>query len=459
MRWDEMNRDMWLPCMQHDLVTYPRKCMTWHDKWQAGSWVSRIPYREQVQVHASTNPSTTSSVASSGNIGRWGVAPLLTPFDSGFPTHTHPSHPIRSHPIPFWFPLQVSGGERPLWRLAEPRGRSERHIGHQVTGPGRGVGRSAAGTANVSLGCGSIGFFWGGYAFIGGKHLGDWYVDLFLVYWILMSYVKSGCLVVDDVSNTFWYITPANIGISWDWTNKCGCLLVCLVLLFNWLNRQDKHQTGLFENRVSPVFDVWENVLGDLTIIAWEHMGYTIFILDFAKLDVYVVLYWIYWLHLQYLICWKLEPINSMDWWVYQSYVDITTGHPPLVLLHQSIDDSQWKMVWLTGMTGDWPNLHRLAGILQGERSCSAYHLAKRSVPCLQGKEHSFNQSSEVEQMVMLGQELEYRCRGTCRSGASYFVFVWKWYQNRFIFKKNTLLRVICTVTFFIVSDISSGSI
>ena len=166
-------------------------------------------------------------------------------------------------------------------------------------------------------------------------------------------------------------------------------------------------------------------------------MGYTIFILDFAKLDVYVVLYWIYWLHLQYLICWKLEPINSMDWWVYQSYVDITTGHPPLVLLHQSIDDSQWKMVWLTGMAGDWPNLHRLAGILQGERSCSAYHPAKRSVPCLQGKEHSFNQSSEVEQMVMLGQELEYRCRGTCRSGASYFGFVWKWYQNRFIFKKK----------------------
>ena len=99
MRWDEMNRDMWLPCMQHDLVTYPRKCMTWHDKRQAGSWVSRIPYREQVQVHASTNPSTTSSVASSGNIGRWGVAPLLTPFDSGFPTHTH-THPIPSHPIP-----------------------------------------------------------------------------------------------------------------------------------------------------------------------------------------------------------------------------------------------------------------------------------------------------------------------------------------------------------------------
>ena len=34
------------------------------------------------------NPSTTSSIASLGNIGRWAVAPLLIPFDSGFPTHT-----------------------------------------------------------------------------------------------------------------------------------------------------------------------------------------------------------------------------------------------------------------------------------------------------------------------------------------------------------------------------------
>ena len=74
--------------MQHDLVTYPRKRMTWHDKRQAGSWVSRIPYREQVQVHASMNPSTTSSIASLGNIGRWAVAPLLVPFDSGLSTHT-----------------------------------------------------------------------------------------------------------------------------------------------------------------------------------------------------------------------------------------------------------------------------------------------------------------------------------------------------------------------------------
>ena len=124
MRWDEMNRDMWLPCMQHDLVTYPRKCMTWHDKWQAGSWVSRIPYREQVQVHASTNPSTTSSVASSGNIGRWGVVPLLTPFDSGFPTHTPiPSDPIPSHPLlvppagQWWRAptLKTRGAPRALW--------------------------------------------------------------------------------------------------------------------------------------------------------------------------------------------------------------------------------------------------------------------------------------------------------------------------------------------------------
>ena len=33
-------------------------------------------YNMQVQVHASMNPSTTSSVASLGNIGRWAVAPL-----------------------------------------------------------------------------------------------------------------------------------------------------------------------------------------------------------------------------------------------------------------------------------------------------------------------------------------------------------------------------------------------
>ena len=33
-------------------------------------------YIMQVQVHASMNPSTTSSVASLGNIGRWAVAPL-----------------------------------------------------------------------------------------------------------------------------------------------------------------------------------------------------------------------------------------------------------------------------------------------------------------------------------------------------------------------------------------------
>ena len=65
-----------------------------------------------------------------------------------------------------------------------------------------------------------------------------------------------------------------------------------------------------------------------------------------------------------------------------------------------------------------------LQGILQGERSCSACHPVKRSVPFLQGKEHSFNQSSEVEQMVILGQELEYRCRGTSSSGALYFGFV-----------------------------------
>ena len=61
-----------------------------HDKRQAGSWVSRIPHREQVQVHASMNPSTTSSVASLGNIGRWAVAPLLIPFDSGLSTHSLP---------------------------------------------------------------------------------------------------------------------------------------------------------------------------------------------------------------------------------------------------------------------------------------------------------------------------------------------------------------------------------
>ena len=89
VRWDEMNCDMWLPCMQHDHGTYPRKRMTWHDNRQAGSWVRRIPYREQVQVHASMNPSTTSSIASLGNIGRWAVVPLLVPFDSGLYTHRH----------------------------------------------------------------------------------------------------------------------------------------------------------------------------------------------------------------------------------------------------------------------------------------------------------------------------------------------------------------------------------
>ena len=34
-------------------------------------------------------PSTTSSIAPRGNIGKWAVNPLLIPFDSGFPTHTH----------------------------------------------------------------------------------------------------------------------------------------------------------------------------------------------------------------------------------------------------------------------------------------------------------------------------------------------------------------------------------
>ena len=61
-------------------------------KRRAGSWVSRIPYKAQVQVHASMNPSTTSSIASLGNIGRWAVAPCLHPLIQGFPhshKHTH----------------------------------------------------------------------------------------------------------------------------------------------------------------------------------------------------------------------------------------------------------------------------------------------------------------------------------------------------------------------------------
>ena len=75
------------------------------------------------------------------------------PVISGLFSQTPPGPP--SHPLPVASSLQVGGGE--------PRGRSERHIGH-----------------HVSLGCGSIGFFWGRcYAFIGGKRLGDWwYVDL-----------------------------------------------------------------------------------------------------------------------------------------------------------------------------------------------------------------------------------------------------------------------------------------
>ena len=79
-------------------------------KRRAGSWVSRIPYKAQVQVHASMNPSTTSSIASLGNIGRWAVAPLLTPFDSGFPTlaqtHTHSEIMVK------WIVLCLNFGPR-----------------------------------------------------------------------------------------------------------------------------------------------------------------------------------------------------------------------------------------------------------------------------------------------------------------------------------------------------------
>ena len=47
-------------------------------------------YILQVQVHASMNPSTTSSVASLGNIGRWAVAPLqIRSFTSIQMVHTH----------------------------------------------------------------------------------------------------------------------------------------------------------------------------------------------------------------------------------------------------------------------------------------------------------------------------------------------------------------------------------
>ena len=88
MKWGKMK---WIvTCGYHvcNMTLLPILENTWHDKRQAGSWVSRIPYREQVQVHASMNPSTTSSIASLGNIGRWAVAPLLVPFDSGLSTHT-----------------------------------------------------------------------------------------------------------------------------------------------------------------------------------------------------------------------------------------------------------------------------------------------------------------------------------------------------------------------------------
>ena len=43
---------------------------------QGRDYIYIYSYIMQVQVHASMNPSTTSSVASLGNIGRWAVAPL-----------------------------------------------------------------------------------------------------------------------------------------------------------------------------------------------------------------------------------------------------------------------------------------------------------------------------------------------------------------------------------------------
>ena len=50
-------------------------------------------YIKQVQVHASMNPSTTSSVASLVNIGRWAVAPCeklkFYIYTDGTHTHTH----------------------------------------------------------------------------------------------------------------------------------------------------------------------------------------------------------------------------------------------------------------------------------------------------------------------------------------------------------------------------------
>ena len=53
----------------------------------AGLYIKSI---KQVQVHASMNPSTASSVASLGNIGRWAVAPLLyRSFTSIQMVHTH----------------------------------------------------------------------------------------------------------------------------------------------------------------------------------------------------------------------------------------------------------------------------------------------------------------------------------------------------------------------------------
>ena len=58
-------------------------------------------YILQVQVHASMNPSTTSSVASLGNIGRWAVAPLqlievLHLFRCYTHTHIHTHTPRHS---------------------------------------------------------------------------------------------------------------------------------------------------------------------------------------------------------------------------------------------------------------------------------------------------------------------------------------------------------------------------
>ena len=139
-----------------------------------------------------------------------------------------------------------------------------------------------------------------------------------------------------------------------------------------------------------------------------------------------------------------------MDWWVYQSYVDITTGHPPLVLFHQSIDDSQWKMVWLTGMTGEQESTCRESSrvsevvprIIQLKE---ASHFSKvRSIPLIKAQRlsrwwclaKSWSTGVEAPVAVVL------HTLGLSEKGTKIGLFFKTWITF-------TLLRVIRTMTLF----------